>query len=282
MSASLPRHGLLAGLAASVALLLMTGCGSGPGAAPAARAASTTTVATATPVSTATATPVSTVSPAGPAGHATPGSTVSVATGQRCAPGKIGPVGASFVSADDGYLLGIALKDCWADAASTLRLRKTTDGGLRWTSLTAPSAPWGAIAPSGPGRVPADGVTSLLFADARDGWHPAATHLYASADAGRHWTKIATLGMYDGAGTVERTGAGTLLVAGLYNGVALSRDGGRTWTWPSAIDKSENVGGGGALEADLFTSNDGYVIDAGNSLWITRDAGRTWQPVTVR
>ena len=88
--------------------------------------------------------------------------------------------------------------------------------------------------------------------------------------------------MYDGAGTVERTGAGTLLVAGIYNGVGLSRDGGRTWTWPSAIDKSENVGGGGALEADLFTSNDGYVIDAGNSLWITRDAGRTWRPVTVR
>jgi hypothetical protein len=355
---------------------------------------------------------------------------VSSGTGQRCAPGQIGPIGASFVSANDGYLLGITLKDCWADAASKLRLRKTTDGGLRWTPLTAPPAPWGGIAPDGTGRVPADGVTSLLFADARDGWaygpglwathdggaswhrigtkdwavqsiaatdgrvvavlescdaydadcaapsfavrtspaardawrpvpgaagqgipsvvaregmaflvvsatgdgshakrdtllsglangsarwtsrsipcgrganpvsattanrlvlscamlgaHPAATHLYASADVGRHWTKIATLGMYDGAGTVERTGAGTLLVAGIYNGVALSRDGGRTWTWPGAIDKSDNVGGGDAIEAGLFTNDDGYVIVTWGSLWITRDAGKSWLPVTVR
>lgn len=398
----------------------MTGCGSGPAAAPGARAASTATVATS----------VSSVSPAGSAGPATPGSAVSSITGQRCAPGQIGPVGASFVSAKEGFLLAITLKNCWSDATSKLRLRKTADGGLHWTPLTAPPAPWGGIAPSGPGRVPADGVTSLLFADGRNGWaygpglwathdggaswqrigikgwavqsmaatdgrvvavlescdaydadcaapsfavrtspaardawrpvpgaagqgtpsvvardgmaflvvsaagegsiakrdtllsgpadgsarwtsrsipcdrganpvsattanrlvlscamlgaHPAATRLYASADAGRHWTKIARLGMYDGAGTVERTGAGTLLVAGIYNGVGLSHDGGRTWTWPSAIDKLDNVEGGDAIEASLLTNDDGYVIVAWGSLWITRDAGRTWRPVAVR
>ena len=112
--------------------------------------------------------------------------------------------------------------------------------------------------------------------------HPATTHLYTSADAGRHWTKIATFGMYDGAGTVQRTGPGTLLAAGIYNGVGLSRDGGRTWTWPRVIDKSDNVGGGDAIEAGLFTNDDGYVIVAWGSLWITRDAGRSWRPVTVR
>ena len=354
---------------------------------------------------------------------------MSSGTRQRCAPGQIGPVGASFVSANEGFLLAITLKNCWSDAASKLRLRKTADGGLHWTPLTAPPAPWGGIAPNGTGRVPADGVTSLLFADARDGWaygpglwathdggaswqrigtkgwavqsmaatdghvvatllscdsyasncdrpsgavrtspvgrnawravsgaailptplvaragmafgvayppanaslkahaslvtgpadgsarwvsrplpcaegaialsattasrlvlscaqlgmHPATTHLYTSADAGRHWTKIARLGMYDGAGTVERTGAGTLLVAGIYNGVGLSHDGGRTWTWPSAIDKLDNVEGGDAIEPGLVTNDDGYVIVAWGSLWITRDAGKNWRPVTVR
>ncbi len=116
---------------------------------------------------------------------------MSSGTGQRCAPGQIGPIGASFVSANDGYLLGITLKDCWADAASKLRLRKTTDGGLRWTPLTAPPAPWGGIAPDGTGRVPADGVTSLLFADARDGW-AYGPGLWATHDGGASWQRIGT------------------------------------------------------------------------------------------
>jgi hypothetical protein len=347
-----------------------------------------------------------------------------------CAAGQIGPIGASFVSANDGYLLGITLKNCAADATSALRLRKTADGGLRWTPLTAPPAPWGGIAPDGTGRIPADGVTSLLFAGARDGWaygpglwathdggaswhrvgtngwvvqsmaatdghvvavlascdaadancgapsfavrtspagreawrpvpgatgqgtpsvvaragkaflvvsaagarsyakhdtllsgpadgsarwisrtipctpganalsattaghlvlscamlgaHPATTHLYTSADAGRHWTRIATLGMYDGASTVERTGAGTLLVAGIYNGVGISRDGGHTWTWPHAIDRTDAVEGGALIETDLVTGDDGYLVAYGNGLWITSDGGLAWRPVTVR
>ena len=334
------------------------------------------------------------------------------------------------MSANEGFLLAITPKNCWSDPTSKLRLRKTADGGLDWTPLTAPPAPWGGIASNGTGRVPADGVTSLLFADARDGWaygpglwathdggaswqrigtkswavqsmaatngrvvavlescdtydancaapsfavrtspagtdawtqvpgatgqgtpsvvardgmaflvvspagagsdakldtllsgpadgsarwisqtipctlganvlsattashlvlscamlgaHPAPTHLYTSADAGQHWAKIARLGMYDGAGTVERTGAGTLLVAGIYDGVGLSQDGGRTWTWPSAIDKLDNVEGGDAIEASLLTNDDGYLIVGWGSLWITRDAGKSWRPVTVR
>jgi len=372
--------------------------------------------------------PIATVSessPAMPAGPATPGSTVSAATGQRCAAGKIGAIGASFVSANDGYLLGITLKNCWADATSKLRLRKTTDGGLRWTPLTAPPAPWGGIAPDGTGRVPADGVTSVLFADARDGWaygpglwathdggaswqrigtkgwavqsmaatdghvvatllscdphasncdrpspvvrtspvgrdawrpvsgaagevrtvragtgyavspgvgqygtdvsmftgpadgsarwvsrrlpcqpgaialtavtasrlllacallgaHPATTSLYASSDAGVHWTRFAVLGLFDGAGAIEQTADGTVLVAGIYDGVELSRDGGRTWTKPATVDGSLSVQGGGPLAADLVTSQDGYVLGDLGPLWITRDAGHTWTQVPVR
>jgi hypothetical protein len=403
-------------LAAAAALLLMAGCGSAPGGT-ARASAGPSAPAHATAVSTRLATSTATSGPPEPASPS-------------CAAGQIGPIDASFVSANDGYLLGITLKDCWADATSKLRLRKTADGGLRWTPLTAPPAPWGGIVPDGSGRVPADGVTSLLFADARDGWaygpglwathdggaswhrvgskgwvvqsmaatdghvvavlescdsydancgarsftvrtsparreawrpvpgaagqgaasvvaragkafliasaagpgsyekddtllsgpadgsarwtsrtipctpganvlsattasdlvlscallgaHPASTHLFASADAGRHWTKIARLGLFDGASTVEQTGAGTLLIAGIYNGVGFSRDGGRSWTWPGVIDRTDNVEGGAGLEASLSTINDGYVIVAANSLWITRDAGLAWLPVTVR
>ena len=73
-----------------------------------------------------------------------------------------------------------------------------------------------------------------------------------------------------------------MLVAGIYDGVALSRDGGRTWTRPAAIDDSGSVQGGGELTANLVTSEEGYVIGWLGPLWITRDAGRTWIEVPVR
>lgn len=375
--------------------------------------------ATQRPGATATTNSAATAASASPV-------TVPANSPPGCAPGQIGPLDASFVSADDGFLLGITLKDCATNASSRVVLRKTTDGGLHWTPLPAPDAPWGGIAPDG--HIPADAVTLVLFADAKDGWaygpglwathdggltwhqvatagytvtsmaatdgqviaslescdaaeascsgpvsvvaettpagrdawtripgvsggtqltaqagtgyalpvgtgtangadalftgpadgsarwvrrpipcqpgaialsattanhlllscarlgtHPAPTYLYASADAGEHWSRIGTtLGLYDGASTVEQTADGVILVAGIYNGIALSRDGGRTWTWPTAIDDAFVTGGGAAIQADLFTNSDGYAIVGGNALWITRDAGTTWQQVTVR
>jgi hypothetical protein len=360
--------------------------------------------------------------PAGPASA----SSGPAPDGQPCDPRLIGPVAASFVSAARGYLLGITLSDCAAHAGSKIAVRKTTDGGLHWTAVPAPPAPWGGVAPDGTGRIPADGVTSVLFADEQDGWaygpglwathdggaswrrvdlagrvvrmmaagggqvlaslescdpadstcdgphaaglvtspasrdawrpvsgaagevltvragtgyavspgtgpvstdvsmltgpadgsarwvsrrlpcepgaialaavtatrlllacallgaHPATTSLYASSDAGGHWTRFAVLGLFDGAGAIEQTADGTVLVSGIYDGVELSRDGGRTWTKPAVVDDSLSVQGGGPLAADLVTSDDGYVLGYLGPLWITRDAGRTWTPVPVR
>src|ERR1700722_1015514 len=357
-------------------------------------------------------------------------SETALAPGQpSCDPRLIGPVGASFVSASDGYLLGITLSDCAASTAAKIVLRKTTDGGLHWTALPAPPAPWGGVAPDGTGSIPADGVTSVLFADARDGWvygpglwathdggatwhrvstggraaqsmaaadgrviaslescdpvdascdgprswvvettpadrdtwrpvagaggaggavlsarpgtgyavspgigqlgtgvpvllgpadgsarwvsrvtpcrpgaialatvtatrlllacaqlgmHPATTYLYSSSDAGQHWQRFAVLGLFDGASTIEQAPDGTILVAGIYNGVELSRDGGRTWATPTAVDDSDAIQGGGSLQASLVTSEHGYVIGWLGPLWLTRDGGRTWTKVAIR
>ena len=377
--------------------------------------------------------------------------TAQASAGQPCDPRLIGPIAASFVSAMDGYLLGITLSGCAVSAAAKIVLRETTDGGRHWTAVPAPPAPWGGVAPDGTGHIAADGVTSVLFADARDGWaygpglwathdggatwhridtggravqrmaategqvlaslescdpsdatcdaphpagvertpaggdtwrlvpgvagapavggpvvggpavggpavggpvlagpvlaaqagsgfavspaagrlgadvpmltgpadgsarwvsrplpcrpgaialtavtathlllacarlgaHPATTYLYSSRDAGAHWTRFAVLGLFDGAGTIEQAPDGTVLIAGIYDGVALSRDGGRTWTRPAAVDDSDSIQGGGALTADQVTSEEGYVIGWLGPLWITRDAGRTWAQVAV-
>jgi hypothetical protein len=365
-----------------------------------------------------------------------PASTAREPGGQPCDPRDIAPLAASFVSPSAGYLLGITLSDCAAVTSSKVVLRRTADGGLHWTALPAPPAPWGGVAPDGTGHIPAAGVTSVLFADVSDGWaygpglwathdggatwhqvatdgravqgiavqdmagaggqvlasldscdpadagctgpqswlvesspagrdawrpvpgagvggmaagpvlaaqggvgyaalpvgqydaavpmasgpadgsapwvsrplpcrpgaialtavtstrlllacallgaHPATTYLYASSDAGRHWQRFAELGLYDGASTIEQAPDGTVLVAGIYDGVELSRDGGRTWTRPAAVDGSDSVQGGGFITADLFTGGDGYVIRLLGPLWVTRDAGRTWVQVTIR
>jgi len=380
-------------IVAVLTAVLVTGCGSAAPGSVTARAAAVTSAAT------------------------------SRAPGQpSCDPRLIGPIAVSFVSASDGYLLGITLSGCASSTTSTVVLRKTTDGGLHWTALPAPPAPWGGIAPDGTGRIPADGVTSVLFADARDGWaygpglwathdggatwrqvgtsggravqamtasggqvlaslgahpvavettpasrdawrpvpgagdggtgavpvltaragtgyavspaigqfdadvpmltgpadgsarwasrplpcrpgaialtavtatrlllacallgtHPATTYLYSSSDAGARWTRFAVLGLFDGASTIEQAPDGTMLIAGIYDGVELSRDGGRTWTRPAVVDDSDSIQGGGQLAASLVTSEDGYVLGYLGPLWITRDAGRTWTPVPVR
>ena len=149
------------------------------------------------------------------------------------------------------------------------------DGSARWVSRRLPCQP-GAIA------LTAVTASRLLLACALLGAHPATTSLYASSDAGVHWTRFAVLGLFDGAGAIEQTADGTVLVAGIYDGVELSRDGGRTWTKPATVDGSLSVQGGGPLAADLVTSQDGYVLGDLGPLWITRDAGRTWTQVPVR
>lgn len=403
---TLCRSATLAGVAAS-AVALATACGH----------AASNSLPAGTHVGVAAAT----------SAGASPASQAQAPGQPSCDPRQLGPIAVSFVSASDGYLLGLTLSDCAAGTASKIAVRKTTDGGLHWTALPAPDAPWGGVAPDGAGHIPADGVTSVLFADERDGWaygpglwathdggttwhqvgpgggravqdmaasggqvlatlescdpydstcddphtvavettpagrdawravpgasagtevtaqagtgyavssgghyatdaqmftgpadgsarwvsrplpcqpgaialtavtttrlllacallgaHPATTHLYSSSDAGAHWTRFAVLGLYDGAGAIEQAPDGTMLVEGIYDGVELSRDGGRTWTKPAAVDDSLSVQGGGPLAADLVTSEDGYVLANLGPLWVTRDAGRTWTQVAVR
>lgn len=399
--------------AASIAAVTACGTSAVPGGAPASTARVSVTTAPAAHIT----------------GAAAGASASATSSSPACAPGEIGPVSASFPSVSDGYLLGLTLKGCSAGTWSKVVLRKTTDGGSNWTTLPAPPAPWGGNSPGVAGVIPADGVTSLLFADAENGWaygpglwathdggltwhqiptggravqsmaatdghvvasfarcdpanpdcdspfsftlesspvtadawrpvpgatgrgepslsaqsgvvyaapvgsplppghvtlltgpadgsarwvsrslpcqagtialspttasslvlacanqgiHPTPTSLYSSADAGARWREITTLGTFDGAGTIERTADGTLLIAGIYTGIELSRDGGRTWTLPPVIDDAAPTGGGDTIEADLLTDADGYVIEEWGWLWLTQNGGKTWRRVIVR
>jgi hypothetical protein len=91
---------------------------------------------------------------------------------------------ASFVTADNGYVLGAV--SCGGRIC--LALRHTTDRGAKWTSL--PTPPVGTTA-SG-----VTGVTELHFADARNGWAYGNT-MWVTHDGARHWRQVNVGGTVD-------------------------------------------------------------------------------------
>ncbi len=121
--------------------------------------------------------------------------TQTSATRATCVPvpGRAGdalsPIDASFTSQSDGWLLGVVMNDC--ATSGIIEARATVDGGLHWAKATAPPAPWGAVAPNGPGNVPLDGVTRVLFANAKDGW-AYGPGLWGTHNGGVSWHEVST------------------------------------------------------------------------------------------
>jgi hypothetical protein len=137
---------------------------------------------------TSTASVASTSSSAASSSAASSSAASATAT---CGPGgspgvQSGPVDASFVSGSAGWLLDETFNDCTQHG--TVAVYKTTDGGLKWTKVTAPAAPWGG----GPVTSP-DSVSAVLFANAKDGWAygPA---LWATHNGGASWHQVSTHG----------------------------------------------------------------------------------------
>lgn len=116
-------------------------------------------------------------------------------------PADFNPVSATFVSADDGWLLGhgpctsstgaagssgsgpsgSASATSAADCASIAR---TTDAGRTWQLVPAPST---TVAPAPEAN---GGVSALRFADALDGW-AFGPELWATHDGGATWQRVA-------------------------------------------------------------------------------------------
>lgn len=98
---------------------------------------------------------------------------------------------ASFVSASDGWLIGVTLRHCWQYGGSRLVVRETTDGGRHWSPVSAPPAP---VPWSGGAQIPpAASVSEIYFASARDGW-AFGPGLWATHDGGASWHRVGTHG----------------------------------------------------------------------------------------
>jgi photosystem II stability/assembly factor-like uncharacterized protein len=158
----------------------------------------------------------------------------------------------------------------------TLLLSGPADGSAPWHRRATPCVTMGAD------TVTAMTASSLLMACGLLGAHPTTNHLYRSEDSGAHWRQFAHVGLYDGVLTVAATPDGKLFVDGILDGIALSRDGGRSWLRPATVDATDQVQAGGLVDAAMTTNNDGYLVARYGPFWITSDGGVTWTPVTVR
>lgn len=107
-------------------------------------------------------------------------------------------VSASFVTADDGFVLGgVAGPSASCPTTECLAIRHTTDRGLTWSSLPAPEIDINAAQAENIGGTP-----EVHFADALNGWIYWYA-LWSTHDGGQHWHTVELHGTVMGLTTGE-------------------------------------------------------------------------------
>ena len=180
--------------------------------------------------------------------------------------------GTLALTASKGYALGEATQV----NRGTLVTGPVTGPG-RWRQLTMPcTGRWlpadVAVARAGP----------VLACNSPPGAHPVPVRLYASADGGLRWHQLISLSFEDGVGTLSIAPDGLIIAGGMYSGMVISRDGGRTWHEVRSVDRTHSVGGGGGFAAAMVTNQAGFAYVVPLQVWLTRDGGRIWTEVTIR
>jgi hypothetical protein len=218
----------------------------------------------ATPVTSATPTATATVASASPAPSASAGAPTSLL--------GLSPASVTFVSVDEGWVLGTGTCPSGPCAA----VARTIDGGNTWAAVPAPAA---SMVP-GPGQG-ASGISGLRFADARNGW-AFGPDLWATHDGGTTWARLTIPGLATDAAVAALETAGGTVHAVVFDGggyrVASSPVGTDHWSL-SAVRVP--VGAGPVPSVQLVLSGaSGWLLEndrtAGarlvNGAWVT------WQP----
>ncbi|HEY8636750.1 MAG TPA: hypothetical protein VIL81_05740, partial [Candidatus Limnocylindrales bacterium] len=142
------------------------------------------------------------------------------------APIGFAPMSVTFVSADEGWVLGSVA--CGSGRCPAIE--RTNDGGRTWATVPAPKAAvWSAVDASGA----TSGISSLRFATPNDGW-AFGPDLWATHDGGASWTRISVQGLPSGSTLVALESArGSVHAVFAENqdfGVATSPVGRDAWT----------------------------------------------------
>jgi hypothetical protein len=142
------------------------------------------------------------------------------------APSGFAPMSVTFVSADDGWVLGSVPCDSKRCAA----IEQTRDGGQTWVPASAPKA----TVVTGVDAIGAtSGISGLRFATPIDGW-AFGPDLWATHDGGASWIKVSVPGLPSGSTIVAlETAHGSVHAVFTENqgfGIVTSPVGSDTWT----------------------------------------------------
>jgi photosystem II stability/assembly factor-like uncharacterized protein len=222
-------------------------------------------------VPTSVPTPVPTSLIILPTPPATPVPTPTGVAGPKV-PTGFRPMSVTFVSADEGWVLGSA--PCPIGRCPVIA--HTLDGGRKWSKIAAPQT---TIGTTGQYDANARGVAGLRFADARDGW-AFGPDLWATHDGGTTWKRVDP---FPGGAILELASSRGTVHAVLYDTVgstdfriASAPAGGDAWTVsPLKIP----VGGGPVPVMQLVLSGGaGWVLENDRvSVAGARLVGSTWR-----
>ena len=200
-------------------------------------------------------------------------------------------IGLSFPTAEDGYVATAAL----AVPSKGMNLYTTHDGGRQFhvSSLPCPSSSWN---PDGPGALAFRSSTAgWLLCGGPIGGGPHGTNpwrfqvktVYATTDAGAHWSLVAQTPHGARSGSLPRGGiadalsltSGQVAYIGLDGaGFFATEDAGRTW---HRVFAAAGHGGGWAYSVGLLSDGFGYLLAGSPSRFLaTTDRGHTWQALS--
>ena len=216
--------------------------------------------------------------PSAPAPSASPSSASPPPARPSSEPVPFGfaPLSVTFVSADEGWVLGSVPCDLNRCAA----IEQTRDGGQTWVPASAPKA---TVAAGVDAIGATSGISGLRFATPSDGW-AFGPDLWATHDGGASWTRISVPGLPSGSTLVALESAGGSVHAVFAEnqdfGVATSPVGRDAWT----VSPLQIAVGGGPVPTIQFVlsgdtgwllENDRVVLGGAR---LMGGAWQTWKP----
>jgi hypothetical protein len=161
------------------------------------------------------------------------------------------------------------------DAANPAEVAYSDDGGATWTTVNVGSTN-GEFVPDVSGMVDVFQNGKLLFL-VTDTGAGADGNIYKSEDYGLSWTQVYA-GAGDALNAVDFSGGNVGLAVGDTNTIFRTLDGGDVWgtvAGPAAMAAND------AISCAIVGETQFYVgYDSGN-LYYTRDAGTTWEELTL-
>jgi hypothetical protein len=194
-------------------------------------------------------------------------------------PGAVGTGVSSVrlaVSGGVGYVFAVT-----ADLGKPQLIAGPVSGAVRWRSLPNPCrfAGSGALAASPGGRL-------FLGCGGEPGAGNQLKTAWLSDDGARSWRKLATPPFGGYLAGASMSSGGTIFLSGDRMDVYISWDRGRSWHESPSLQNAAGLAEAGfPLVGMTVTDARGFAFQEGaaaQQVWLSRDGGRHWTPVTIR